>query len=161
MGNDLLRPPQVHPGFPQGHPMHNHTHDPQKVDDTGQPVVLGKAWSECSTGLFLNVLVTPNAPARIDLQFKGDNIYLVDANLWLHISSTLGKPSSSMACVGACLEIPSDLGQDTLKQQYVTEWVIATIRESVTLSGGDPLKLASSRQHMVDAVEKALVDQGL
>ena len=152
--------PEVHQGFPEGHPLHNHGQDPKKIDDTGRPIVRGKPWSECSTGLFLNVMVT-HSEITLDRKWTGRNVYLAASNLWLNISSTMGRPISIEAMWGSCLEIPSDLGQDPLKQQYVTEWFISTVSESVTLAGGDAFQMASARKEMVDAVDAALVEQGL
>ncbi len=157
----------VKPGFPEGHRMHNHGLDPQKVDDIGRPVVHGKPWSECGTGIFLNVLVTKGDPVRLDRRWTGRTLKLPFGGLpfggetWLHISASKGKPTADVPTWGACLEVPSDLGDDDLKQTYVTDWFIATVAEAVVLSGHDPRKLASARAEMVGAVEDALRGQNL
>ena len=155
--------PLVKPGFPEGHAMHNHGLDPKRVDDTGSPVVHGKPWSECGTGVFLNVLVSRGRPVRLDRRHTGQSIPLPFglSEVWLHISASKGKPTADAPTWGACLEVPSDLGDDELKQTYVTDWFIATVREAVTLSGHGPRKLASVRKEMIDAVEDALRGQNL
>ena len=142
--------------------MHNHGLDPQKVDDTGRPVVHGKPWSECGTGVFLNVLVSRGDPVRLDRQWTGRNIKLpFQIDTWLHISASKGKPTADASTWGACLEVPSDLGDDDLKQTYVTDWFIETVQEAVTLSEHSPFLLASAREEMVWAVEDALRGQNL
>lgn len=142
--------------------MHNHQLDPVRVDAAGRPVVHGKPWSQCSTGVFLNVLVSIGHPVRLDRRWTGRNIYLpFGPDVWLHISACRGVPTASVPTWGACLEVPSDLGDDELKQTYVTEWFIETVREAVHLSGHNPRKLASTRQEMIDAVEDALRGQNL
>ena len=144
--------------------MHNHGLDPQKVDDTGRPVVHGKPWSECGTGVFLNVLVSRSGAIRLDRRWTGRNIPLPSrlwGELWLHISATKGKPIADAPTWGACLEVPSDLGDDDLKKTYVTEWFIETVREAMVLSGHSSNELASAREDMVWAVEDALRGQNL
>ncbi len=144
--------------------MHNHGLDPKRVDDTGRPVVHGKPWSECGTGVFLNVLVSRPDPIRLDRRWTGRNILLPFrpiGEVWLHISASRGKPTADCLTWGACLEVPSDLGDDELKQTYVTDWFIATVGESVALSGHSPKMLASVREEMIDAVEDALRGQNL
>ena len=154
--------PIVKPGFPEGHSMHNHGLDPQKVDDTGRPVVHGKPWSQCGTGIFLNVLVARGDPVRLDRRWNGRNIKLpFGTGMWLHISASKGKPTADAPTWGACLEVPSDLGDDDLKQTYVTDWFIATVEEAVVLSGHSPFVLSPYRVDMVGAVEDALRGQNL
>ncbi len=154
--------PIVKPGFPEGHRMHNHGLDPQKVDDTGRPVVHGKPWSQCGTGIFLNVLVSRGNPVRLDRRWTGRNIKLpFQIDTWVHISASRGKPTADVPTWGACLEVPSDLGDDDLKQTYVTDWFIATVKEAVVLSGHSLRGIAIARAEMVGAVEDALRGQNL
>ena len=140
--------------------MHNHGLDPQRVDDTGSLVVHGKPWSQCGTGIFLTVAVSKGRALFPEGRVTGKSFLLSD-QLWLNIFGSPGKLRFYIPTFGTCLELPSDLGDDPLKQQYVTDWFIETVREAVLLSGGNPFTLASSRQEMVDAVEDAIRGQNL
>ena len=154
--------PIVKPGFPEGHPMHNHGLDPQRVDDSGVPVIHLKPWSQCSTGIWLNVLVSTTSPVRLDCPWKGRNLRLSDhEDVWLHVSTSKGKPTATNPTYGSCLELPSDLGDDDLKQTYVTDWIIATVKEALVLSGNSPRLTVASRWEMIDAVEDAIRGQNL
>jgi hypothetical protein len=53
----------------------------------------------------------------------------------LTIGSTTGKPRCVTSSWGACLELPDDLGRDPIKQQYVVEWLVNTLLESLEMSG--------------------------
>ena len=155
--------PEAKPGFPEGHQMYRHPHDTKKVDDKGNPIVLGKPWSEVATDLWLNVLVFKGATSiRLDRRWTGRNIRLpFPQDVWIHISATRGKPVADQPTWGGCLEIPADLGDDKLKQQYVTEWFICTVREAMVLAGYPPRFSAKDRLEMTEAVEDALRGQGL
>ncbi len=154
--------PIVKPGFPEGHAMHNHGLDPQKVDDTGRSVVHGKPWSECGTGIFLNVAVSKGRALFPEGRATGRSFKLpFGTEVWLNIFAAPGTMKFYIPTWGAALEIPSDLGDDPLKQTYVTDWFIATVKEAVTLSGHSPFLLSTSRAEMVEAVEAALRGQNL
>ena len=149
--------PPIHPGFPPGHPLHNHTQDPHLIDESGRPIAYKKPWSQVSTDIYLNVLVA-QAPVRLDRRWTGRNIRIGED--WLHISSSRGVPTADIATYGACLELPSDLGDDALKQTYVTDWFIATVNEAMYLAGHDHQKKVNF-QEMIYAVEDAIRGQKL
>jgi len=48
--------------------------------------------------------------------------------------SKTGKPVFLHEIVGACLELPDDLGQDKQKRQYIIEWLTATVMECFEVS---------------------------
>ncbi len=156
MAND----PVIKPGFPPGHSLHNHSYDPKLVDDTGQRVVDKKPWSQCATDLWLTVGTTKDAPPGRPKDVTGASFPL-GTSLWLSVFGSRGPMTIDRPFWGTAIEIPSDLGDDPLKQTYLTEWFVETVREAVLLSGGNPFTLASSRQEMVDAVEAALRGQNL
>ena len=140
--------------------MYNHGLDPQRVDDTGRPVVHGKPWSECGTGIWMTVGITKSGGLAKPEGTVGSS-FPIQGSLWLNILGSRGRLILDQPFWGTAIEIPSDLGDDELKQKYLTDWFIETVREAVLLSGGNPFTLASSRQEMVDAVEDAILGMNL
>jgi hypothetical protein len=51
----------------------------------------------------------------------------------LSIYSSQGKPTFNHESVGACFELPDDLGQDATKRQYLVEWLTETVKECFEL----------------------------
>lgn len=104
--------------------------DEKRLDERGRPVVYGKPWSEVPTGLFLVVFLS-EARSKPDGLFWGARCP-VDSH-HLSVGVTCGRPRFDAPGSGSCLEIPGDLGDDPLKQQYVTEWLAHTLAESILL----------------------------
>lgn len=110
--------------------------DEKRVDEKGRPIVDGKLWSEAASGAYLVIILSSGAVAiSADKQFVGvTEIDLGPAfkapNFKLSMMvSKQGKPSFHHPVVGACLELPDDLGRDKTKQQYIIEWIVHTVME--------------------------------
>jgi hypothetical protein len=137
--------PDIHTGV--GNPLDPYNdellseEDEKRLDDKGRLVVHGKPWSAVPTGEYLwtalwlaghpNGDITQLVPGG-----RGQsNIYLGDAcqdTPWsLSLGISPGKPRFNIPTVGACLEVPDDLGDDPLKQRYVIEWLVDTVHESL------------------------------
>ena len=100
----------------------------KRVDADHRPVVHGLAWSDAPTGLYLTVFgAQPTGPLGCLSPYKGSAILL--DNMAVFVGVTRGKPTFSLAGHGASLELPVDLGLDTLKQRYVMDWLIDTAKE--------------------------------
>jgi hypothetical protein len=130
--------------------------DEKSVDDKGNRVVDGLPWSAASTGLYLAIYGYREAgfnPRGISCtQLPG---------LTLAVRAGVGVPTLPVKNWGACLELPADLGRDGLKRQYLTEWVVETVKEIVTLSGSrisHPDELAA---WLMVAVETQIQKTGL
>lgn len=132
---------------------HGHPLDPNKdkllsadeekrVDERGHKVATGLLWSEAKTGLYLLVGVTTLTP-KIDKVLIGGAHAIVPKeicgklrrNLKLTVGVTLGRPKFHCNAWGACLELPSDLGRDHVKQQYIAEWIAETAAEALVEAG--------------------------
>lgn len=123
----------------QGHPLDPDRHkvlsadDEKRVDEKGFSVVDGELWSECGSGLYLCVGVHTR-PLKANVAIIGHseiNLGLGSDNYLLSTGVSNGKPTFDHDIVGACLELPNDLGSDAKKRQYVAEWLIATVMESL------------------------------
>jgi hypothetical protein len=98
----------------------------KRVDEKGRKVVEGLTWGLASTGLYLT-LFAPKNPRDFSSPY-GEVLALTDrCYLWMDVGR--GRVKTPVEGVGLCLELPSDLGSDALKAQYVSEWVIATVKE--------------------------------
>lgn len=114
----------------------------KSIDEHGQKVVSKLPWSKVSTGLYMTLFVAlvaaPDGEAYgkafCDREMCGDRT-LVGPNHQLLICGTRGKPKFNLAGWGASLEMPSDLASDSLKKQYVTEWLVHTLTELLGVSG--------------------------
>lgn len=125
----------IKPIVGQGHPLDPNRHqvlsqdDEKRIDDKGRPIVEGKLWSDCSTGLYL-VVALHSQTMRCDRVIKGQTEVDTQKDFKLTLGVTLGRPTFGVPVVGACLEIPEDLGTDKIKQQYVSEWLADTVFEA-------------------------------
>jgi hypothetical protein len=167
--------PDIHTGI--GNPLSPYSgellseEEEKSVDDKGNLITRGKLWSEASTGLYLVVaLHTQDAQGkeirsvkpllgRADIDLSG-----VCRGKWtLSIASSVGNPRFYHPVVGACLELPDDLANDDIKRQYVTEWLVETIKESLDNRGLTILK--ERMQHLAaavaDAANTAIIATGL
>jgi hypothetical protein len=108
----------------------------RSVDEKGDKVSEGMLWADAGTGKYLVVALArqPLAEyteylynrARADINLS--KIFGVPATLTVATAS--GLPRWMQPCQGACLEIPADLAEDPIKRQYVTEWLVETVKES-------------------------------
>lgn len=132
----------------QGHPLDPDRHkvlsadDEKRIDEKGRPVVDGKLWSDSGTGMYL-VIALHTKPMNSDPRLTGyTELNLGMGGYLLSMGVSRGKPTFTHDTVGACLELPDDLGSDELKRQYVTEWICNTVIEAladrdITLQEGE------------------------
>ena len=100
----------------------------KKIDSSGELVVSKAPWSLVPTDLYLSIVGTrTQVSVACDRAFRGDSLWL--GNTLLTVVVTTGKPKFISEVWGLALQLPSDLGQDALKQDYLTQWVIATTKE--------------------------------
>ena len=105
--------------------------DEKRIDEKGVPVVDGKLWSKSGTDLYI-VVGLSNGPLVADRDIIGTaEISLDKFGYLLTLGVTRGKPTFSIDVIGACLELPDDLGADAKKRGYVTEWLVNTVIESL------------------------------
>ncbi len=115
--------------------------DEKRVDDKGLLVVHGKTWGESSTNKYLWIALWLGGHENGDItqlvpggrgQSDIDMSRLTLGTPWsISLGVSEGKPRFNIPTVGACLEIPDDLGDDVLKQKYVIEWLVDTVDESL------------------------------
>ena len=130
----------------------------RSVDEKGNKVSNGLLWADAGTGKYLVVAlgrktlseyteyVYNRARADIDLgRIFGQNAVLT-------IASASGKPRWLQECRGACLEIPADLAEDEIKRQYVVEWLVETVKESLAGIG------LTMNKHRLTKVGAAVAD---
>ena len=148
------------------------THDEERrIDDKGNPIVEGLPWGDSSTGLYLTLAVVATQQHlmsnRVTLGGSTFPVSLALSPLGLQMSviTTQGIPTFSLPTSGASLEIPSDLGQDSIKRKYVVEWLRDTAAESLALAGVDLSKNKAAYQHLgltvAMAAENAILATGL
>lgn len=112
--------------------------DERRLDEKGQPVVKGLAWSEARTGLWLTIAAGAGAlsglsPAHSGGCFSISPRIVRGADMRLFVGTFRdAKPVFSTPTCGACLELPSDLGSDSIKRKYVTEWIAHTVIEALS-----------------------------
>ena len=109
----------------------------RSVDDKGDLVSEGLLWGDAGTGKYLVVALGRSVlseyteflfnRSRADIDLS--KIFGVPAIMT--IASAGGLPRWLQPCQGACLEIPADLAEDPIKRQYVTEWLVETVKESL------------------------------
>lgn len=145
--------------------------DEKRLDEKGEEVVDGLPWSECKTGVYLSVLVSPNLPyadrrtlgggvCAVPSKIKGD----LKGPLNIALFTTLGKPAFNCPFFGASLELPSDLAKDGLKKKYVIEWLVHTVSESLggfAIELNDPLNAETVGLWVSQAAEDAIRATGL
>lgn len=146
--------------------------DEKSLDDKGNPIVTGKPWSEAKTNMFL-VIVLHRIPLSANVTFVGRTDLKLGqeftgsrgAEISFMVSKN-GKPTFLHPTIGACLELPDDLGKDILKIKYVTEWIMDTVKESLDIgqikyppkdSNGD----LGFKEGMLMAAERAIRASGL
>ena len=146
--------------------------DEKRLDPQGREVVRGLPWSEVRTGLYLVVFVSSAIP-RPDLKTLGGSWSPVPAKLCsgnkrnrvITVGTFLDRPKMGPPGHGAALELPSDLARDTLKKQYVIEWLVATTYEALIGAGinldGDRDKLEELVLWVSMTAEDAIKGAGL
>ena len=140
--------PIVGQGFPLNPDRHKvlSSDDEKRIDEKGVPVVDGKLWSQSGTGMYLVIGLSTDT-LKADRRFIGQSeVTLGKFGYILTMGVTLGKPTCTQDVVGACLELPDDLGSDAKKRGYVTEWICNTVIESladrkIALKGDDPFTM--------------------
>jgi len=141
----------------------------KRIDSKGDPIVEGLAWSDSGTGIYLSISVSEGKPKVLG-GIKGGNQMSVSKSLTnrplvLTCVATEGKPVLDRKYAGAALEVPSDLGQDSIKRKYVVEWIKDTSAESLAMFGVDVSTNKSAFTEMglsvAMAAESALEGAGL
>lgn len=111
--------------------------DEKGIDDKGLKIVEGLLWSKAATDLYLWVALwvgdeltqlVPGGTGQSDISL--DSVY--DGGWSLSLGVSKGKPRFNLPTVGASLEIPYDLGDDSIKRQYVAEWLVNTTVEALS-----------------------------
>lgn len=124
----------------QGHPLDPDRHkvlsrdDEKRVDEKGVSVVDGKLWSDSGTGMYL-IIGLSQEPLLCSQVVTGRSELNLGNGYTLTMGVSAGKPTFTAAVVGACLELPDDLGDDPKKKQYVIEWICHTVIESLADRG--------------------------
>lgn len=137
--------------------------DEEKSIDADDRMIVDKLlWSRAGTGLFLSIYGTRDErPIGCDRSFKGQSLWL--GNTMLTVAVTQGKPKWTKEGFGLSLELPSDLGDDEAKQDYLTQWVVETTKETfrgckTVLPAGTENTLAI---WLIDTVDKHIRASGL
>jgi hypothetical protein len=120
----------------QGHPLDPDRHkvlsadDERRIDEKGVAVVDGKLWGDSGTGMYL-VVGLHTVPLSADRKMVGHSEIDTGVHKYkMTMAVCHGKPTFLHPIVGACLELPDDLGSDAKKRQYVTEWIVNTVMEA-------------------------------
>ena len=134
--------------------------DEKRIDEEGRPIVGGLLWSKAASGAYIFVAVSEEALVSNKTLIGATTITKMIAPLRLSIGCTIGKPTFTVPQVGACLEIPTDLGQDGIKRDYVAQWLAHTSAEALAKSkcslGGDPVLAALCAREVASAGNKAI-----
>ena len=129
----------------QGHPLDPNREkllsvdDERRIDEKGRPVVDGKLWGDSATGMYLIVMMhdavfMTERPVVGRTEIALGGAFLAGTRKLSIAVSKTGKPVFLHEIVGACLELPDDLGQDKQKRQYIIEWLTATVMECFEVS---------------------------
>jgi hypothetical protein len=129
-------PPEVKIGHPLGDLSGNSLDDDKRMDEKGNVVVDGQLWSQSHTGLWLSLLGTRGGLAPIGVISIAEEMTTV-GGLNVALVTTFGKPQWTTETIGQAIEIPSDLGQDPSKREYMTAWILRTMLEIFTLSAAE------------------------
>ena len=163
---EVVLDPNVQTG--QGNPASRHygellsSEEEKRIDADDRVVVDRLLWGKAATGLYLTLYGTRyDEPVQVDREMSGQSLWL--GNTLLTVAVTLGKPRWWREGFGLSLELPSDLGSDESKQDYVTQWVIETTKEIFT---GCETVLPEGKGDMlaiwlVDTVDKHIRASGL
>jgi hypothetical protein len=116
-------PPEVKIGHPLGDLSGNSLDDDKRMDEKGNVVVDGQLWSQSHTGLWLSLLGTRGGLAPIGVISIAEEMTTV-GGLNVALVTTFGKPQWTTETIGQAIEIPSDLGQDPSKREYMTAWIL-------------------------------------
>jgi hypothetical protein len=164
----------IKPIVGQGHPLDPNrgkllsADDERRIDDKGRPIVDGKLWGDAATGIYVGVVMheaifATDRPVVGRSEISLGNNFERAGRTKLSIYSSQGKPTFNHETVGACFELPDDLGQDATKRQYVVEWLTETVKECFELR-----KIPIPKDKVEDlaiavamAAEKAIVATGL
>ncbi len=134
----------------------------KSIDANDNLIVSKSTWGKVGTGLYLSLYGTrEETPIGCDRAYNGQSLWL--GNTMLTVAVTLGKPRWTKQGFGLSLELPSDLGLDEMKQDYLTQWVVETTKEIFT---GCKTVLAAGTENtlavwLVDTVDKHIRASGL
>jgi hypothetical protein len=150
-----------------GHPMDPNrgkllsADDEKRIDEEGRPIVRGLLWSEAASGayLFVAVSASPLSSTKTLIGAHATSGPTL-SNRHITVGCTIGKPAFAQAYTGACLEIPTDLGRDDIKRDYVAQWLAHTAAEALGKSGvnlgGDPVLANRTAQWVAGAGNEAI-----
>lgn len=109
--------------------------DEKRLDEKGHLVVRGLTWGEASSGIYLTVALHERSTSDSLIKLKKavdiDLSNISSKKATLTLATSVGKPVFSHSTIGAALELPSDLANDDIKRQYVIEWLVNTVDESL------------------------------
>ncbi len=158
---DLPRPIVDH-----GHPLDPNrgvlmTEDDEKrIDDQGRPIVDGLLWSKAASGAYIFVVVSKETLTSNKTLIGATLIEKQLDGRKLSIGCTIGKPTFGVTHYGACLEIPTDLGRDGIKRDYVAQWLAHTAAEALdkggVFLGNDPILITLMAKAVADAGDRAI-----
>ena len=138
--------------------------DEKRIDEEGRPIVDGLLWSQAASGAYIFVCVS-REPVRSNKTMIGATV--VHKNLapnLLTIGCTVGKPIFNVPFWGAALEVPTDLGRDAIKRDYVAQWLAHTAAEALTKAGtsmgSDPILAGMCAQAIALAGNNAINELG-
>lgn len=140
--------------------------DEKRIDEEGRPIADGILWSEARSGAYVFVAVSTE-PLTADRTLIGAHASAGPSIQGRHltIGCTVGKPTFYQPYTGACLELPTDLGRDEIKRDYVAQWLAHTAAEALGKSGvslgGDPVIAGRVAQWVAGAANEAINALGL
>ena len=113
--------------------------DEKRVDDKGHKVAHGLLWSEAKSGRWLTVALHDQETLRSQTPLVAQTdmnlnkvVYNTKGKRWtLSLTTSEVLPRLYHASVGAALELPLDLANDSIKRGYVSEWLINTCDEAL------------------------------
>ncbi len=134
----------------QGHPLDPNRgkvlseDDEKRIDEQGRPIVDGLLWSKAASGAYLWVTASREAVGSNSHTLIGASCIKKNlGGVQLTLGCAIGVPTFSVPTAGACLELPTDLGRDAAKRDYVAQWLAHTAAESLVIMGvdlgGDPI----------------------
>jgi hypothetical protein len=113
--------------------------DEKRLDDKGDLITSGLLWSQSHTDTYMWIALwrgteltqlVPGGKGQSDISLE-----MLWSGWSLSIGISPGRPRFNLGTIGAALEVPSDLGEDPIKSQYIAEWIGDTIAECLGTAG--------------------------
>lgn len=151
------------PEVKSGHPLYDHKQfspdDEKKVDIKGDAVVDGLPWSAAKTGTWLTLFgfKKPEGQTIGHLLPPGADWFPLTEGVQFMMAVTPFKPRFVVPGWGACIELPSDLGDDALKRDYLTQWMVETTKEILEQSGARVPNPTKHFEHWIEHIGDRLI----